>query len=151
MKLYPDANIFYGFFKGLVSSWRKRQKFEMPELIKFLKRNDFKIFASILTKCEIARRLKLEYKLSDDDIERMWNYLEKFLDIKLVEEVIINYELYNIVKKFAFRSKINNIIHLYLCKELGLVFLTGDKKIMEDGKAIYEKITDYVTLRKRYI
>lgn len=150
MKLYPDANILYGFFKETVKSWKERRQVVQPEIIKFLsKQRGLTIFASSLTKAEIARRLKLDYNLSPEDIERSWSALEKLLSIKMIERITIDSELVGIVKTCRFRSRINNVIHLLIAKSLHLTFLTGDKKIEEDGKKIYDNIIDYPSLRKK--
>lgn len=151
MKVYLDANIIYGFFKSLVRSWRERHKHILPDVIKFLtSRKDLSIYVSVLSRCEIARRLKIDYNLSEDDIERMWNYLRRFLKIRMIDKITINEEVVDFIQKNKFRSRINNVIHLFLCKDLHLTFITGDKKIIEDGVKVYKNIMSYAQLRKKY-
>ena len=150
MRIYPDANILYGFFKSLIKSWKEKQKHILPDVIKyFVDRPQLLIYTSILTKSEIFRRLKLDYNISEKDLERMWSSLEKLLKIKIIEEIVIDDQLVEFAQKCRFRSKINNIIHLWLCYKLSLVFVSGDEKICEDGKKIYSDIMSYPELRKR--
>jgi hypothetical protein len=150
MRIYLDANILYGFFKNLIKSWQEKQKYTLPDVIKFfVDHQELIIYTSILTKSEIFRRLKLEYNISEKDLERMWMSLERLLKIRLIEEVVIDSQLIEFIKKCKFRSKINNIIHLWLCYKLSLTFVTGDEKIYEDGKKIYSNIMNYSELRKR--
>ncbi len=150
-KLYLDANILYGFFKNIMTARREMHKPIVPSVIKFFKEKDFIIYASILTKCEIARRMKLEHDVSELDFEKMWHALEEYLRLKIITEVNIDQDIVDMVKRYKFRSRMNNIIHLYICKKLDrlrLTFVTGDKRILEDGKKFYEYIIDYNRLRE---
>ncbi|MBL7169873.1 MAG: hypothetical protein ISS48_02545 [Candidatus Aenigmarchaeota archaeon] len=151
MKVYLDANIVYGFFRSLVKSWEEKRKHEIPPVINFfISTRKLSIFSSVLTRCEIARRLRLDYGLEDRDIKRMWKYLEKLLRIKMIKEIDIDDVFVDFVEKNSFRSRINNVIHLFVCKNLDLTFVTGDKKIIEDGRKVYSKIMSYNDVRKHF-
>lgn len=150
IRIYLDANILYGFFKSLIESWQEKQRHILPDVIKFfVNHSQLIIYTSVLTKSEIFRRLKLEYNISEKDLERMWTSLEKLLKINLIEEIVIDDQLAEFSQRVRFRSKINNIIHLWLCYKLSLIFVTGDEKICEDGKKVYSDIMSYSELRKR--
>ena len=149
MKLYLDTNIIYGFFREIVESYGIR-RYRIPSVIEFFRNKRFKIFSSILVKCEIARRLRLDYNLSSKDIEGLWNFLERYINMKVVDRITLDSELLEIIKRNKFRSRINNLIHLYLCKELELILITGDNKMIEDGKGEYKNIMSYTELRSKY-
>jgi len=150
MRIYLDANILYGFFKSLIKSWQESQRHMLPDVIKFfVNHSQLIIYTSVLTKSEIFRILKLEYNISEKDLERMWASLEKLLKMNLIEEIVIDDQLVEFTQRNRFRSKINNIIHLWLCYKLSLVFVSGDEKICEDGKKVYSDIMSYSELRKR--
>ena len=149
IRIYLDANILYGFFKSLIESWKEKRRHVLPEVIKFFsERNDLYVYTSVLTKCEIFRRLRLDYDISPEDLDRMWNSLEILLKTKMIEWIYLDNQIVEFVKKCKFRSRINNVIHLWLCYKLSLTFVSGDEKICEDGKKVYSGILSYLELRK---
>jgi hypothetical protein len=149
MQAYLDANILFGFFKNLIESSRHGRKNELPDVIKFFRKHEnIKIYASVLTKGEIFRILKENYELSATDLDRMWNSLEKLLKIRMIEQVDIDNQLVDLVRRHRFRSKINNVIHLWVCSKLSLTFISGDNDICEDGKRVYPEVMSYPDLRK---
>ena len=154
MRLYLDVNFIYDFFKKILESKKKKEKFILPEKTKFLakisKNKKVNIFTSILTQPEVYRRLKKDYDVPSREIERMWNSLAKLLRMKTIKKIQIDEELVDLVSKAKFRSRINNFIHLFICMKFELTFLTGDKKIYEDGKKIYENIMNYERLKRRF-
>ena len=123
------------FSKKILESKKKKEKFTLPEKTKFLakisKNKKVNIFTSILTQSEVYRRLKKDYDVPSREIERMWNSLAKLLRMKTIKKIQIDEELVDLVSKAKFRSRINNVIHLFICMKFELTFLTGDKKFMK--------------------
>ena len=151
MKIYLDADIIYGFFKRIVETRKKKEKFRTPQIIKTLEKVSRKhsLFTSVLTKAEIARRMKLEYEMDYKKFEQMWNSLRNLLRIKVIRKIEISDDFPSFVGGQKFRPKINNLIHLYLCKNNNLILLTGDKKLKEDSQKVYNKVLTYADIARR--
>ncbi|MFQ6020418.1 MAG: hypothetical protein ACE5J4_00115 [Candidatus Aenigmatarchaeota archaeon] len=142
--VYLETNIVYGFFKEIAKSFKKKRKFMIPRIIKRFKNPAYKnkIYSSVLTKCEVARRLRTDFDhITPSDIDRMWQYLEKYLGMKTIKEINIDEDTYNMIKKNRFRFKVNNVIHLDICKKLGLILITKDKKLLHDGVKEHKHIS----------
>lgn len=151
MKIYLDANILYGFFKGFILSKSKKERFTTPRKIKVLEKASSKhtLFTSILTKAEIMRRMRVEFKIEYKKLEHIWNSLSKLLNLKVIKKIEVEEDLSELCGKNKLRCRINNVIHLYICIKHDLILLTGDEKLLEDGKKVYGKIIDYPTLVRK--
>ncbi len=158
MKLYLDTDIIYGFFKEVVKSWEEHRAINLPSLIKFLKNKEKELtfFISELVYLEMIKRIKYEYDLSEEKIERLVKLFEKTLSIKIVSrkswfnENSID-DMLELIKRETFRIGLADILHAYIAKQNSLTLLTGDNMAFNrDAKKICEHVADYPQLRKRF-
>ena len=151
MKIYLDTNIIFGFFNKWILAKRKGTDFKEPEIIRFLKETkEIELFVSPLVKAEIGRRLRSEFSATESEANEVWTLFLETLMIKELETAQINDEIAEIAFKIPFRKRISNLMHLIICKQYDIWFLTGDKEILTKGKKFYNKIISYVELRKRF-
>jgi len=113
-----------------------------------------KYVVSVLTKAEIIRKLRSEFNSEEDDIKEMW---EDFLSdvsplyISVTQSLEEIYEeITKIVFKIPIKKRVTNLEHFIIAKKNDLIFVTGDKEIVEKCRAFYEKVWDYKMLRKAY-
>ena len=153
-KFYLDTNILFGYF--VKKALEKRGKHIESKVADFLvvSSKKLKYAVSILTKAEIVRKLRSEYGLDKNIIEEMWNgfvleispsYIKVFQSLEEVYKEIIN-----IISEIPMKKRVTNLEHLIIAKKNNLIFVTGDKEILEKCKVFYDKIIDYKKLRKLY-
>lgn len=147
-RIYVDTNMIFGFFRNLLLEKRKGQEFTEPSVLKFIKENEFELFTSILTKAEIARRLRTEWGSTKEEVKELWASLEAYLKFEIIQTVTIDAQITEITLEVPFKNRVSNIIHLLIAKEYDLWFLSGDKEIIEKGRKFYEKVISYHDLRK---
>ncbi len=158
MKLYLDTDIIYGFFKEVVKSWDEHRKVNSPSVIRFLKANekDMSFFISEIVYFELIKRIKYEYKLSEEKIEKLIRYFEKTLNIIVVSrggwfnERLFD-EIFGLIKRESFKIGLADILHAYIAKQNNLTLFTGDNaSLNEDARKICEHVIDYSQLRKKF-
>jgi len=151
---YLDTNILFGYF--VKKALEKRGKPIESKVADFLvvSSKNIKYAVSILTKTEIVRKLRSEYGLNKNIIEEMWNgfvleispsYIKVFQSLEEVYKEIIN-----IITEIPMKKRVTNLEHLIIAKKNNLIFVTGDKEIIEKCSVFYDKIIDYKKLRKLY-
>jgi len=151
---YLDANILFGYFiKKALEKRGKRIESKVADFLVVSSKN-LKYAVSILTKAEIVRKLRSEYGLDKNIIEEMWNgfileispyYVKVFQSFEEVYE-----EITKIVSEVPMKKRVTNLEHLIISKKNNLVFVTGDKEILEKSKLFYDKVIEYKRLRKIY-
>jgi predicted nucleic acid-binding protein len=151
---YLDTNILFGYF--VKKALEKRGKHIESKVADFLvvSSKNLKYAVSILTKAEIVRKLKSEFNANKKNIEDIWKdfihdvspaYILVHQSFEEVYEEIVN-----IVFEIPIKKRVTNLEHLIIAKKNNLIFVTGDKEIVEKCKVFYDKIIDYKKLRKIY-
>jgi predicted nucleic acid-binding protein len=88
--------------------------------------------------------LKSNFGIDEDVIKEMWNgflfdvspsYITVHQSLEEIYEEIIS-----IVSKIPIKKRVTNLEHLIIAKKNSLIFVTGDKEIIEKCKNFYEKI-----------
>ena len=67
--------------------------------------------------------------------------------INYIENPAISNDIVDLANLTRFKKRINNLIHVVIAKQYGLMFLTGDKEILEKAKGFYPDIISYPDLR----
>jgi len=153
-RFYLDTNIIFSYFLKKFSE-KKGRKIE-AKIANFLMNSSqrVKYVVSALTKAEIVRKLRSEFNSEEDDIKEMWEdflYDVSPLYISVTQSLDEIYEeITKIVFKIPIKKRVTNLEHLIIAKKNDLIFVTGDKEIVEKCRAFYEKVWDYRTLRRAY-
>ena len=75
------------------------------------------------------------------------------LKIRKVDEEKVDFhslqrEIQKIVSKVKIKRRTTNLEHLVIAKKFGLIFLTGDKEVIEKCKWFYPNVWSYVEFVK---
>jgi len=153
-RFYLDTNIIFSYFLKKFAE-RKGKQIE-AKVANFLIHSSKKISyaVSILTKAEIMRKLRSEFGLEEDEIINMWkgfilDVSPFYISVSQTLEEIYE-EIVNIVAKLPIKRRVTNLEHLIIAKKSDLIFVTGDKEIIEKCRKFYNKIWSYNKLRKYY-
>jgi len=88
--------------------------------------------------------LKSNFGIDEDVIKEVWNgflfdvspsYITVHQSLEEIYEEIIS-----IVSKIPIKKRVTSLEHLIIAKKNSLIFVTGDKEIIEKCKNFYEKI-----------
>ena len=152
MKIYLDTNIIYGYF---LEMWKvvtgKKKEFEEPGVIKALRKGmkkcEYKV--STVTKGEIIRRLVTEFNVKAKKAHELWDSFLEWVGAEEFDHREIDWHfILNIVSHVKIKKRLSNLIHLSICKDRELIFLTGDKEILDKCKKFYPKVLSYKDFRK---
>jgi predicted nucleic acid-binding protein len=153
-RFYLDTNIIFSYFLKKFAE-RKGKQIE-AKVANFLIHSSKKVSyaVSILTKAEIMRKLRSEFGLREDEVINMWkgfilDVSPLYISVSQPLEEIYE-EIINIVVKLPIKRRVTNLEHLIIAKKNDLIFVTGDKEIIEKCRRFYNKIWSYNKLRKYY-
>lgn len=155
MKLYLDTNIIWAWFERNAKNVKKNKPLQITSLMKYLSTREFDLFVSRLTKAEIFRFLKSQHSASRVLCEKIWNDFKEIFDISELKISTFEVNLDDLVKvctkTILGKKTLINLVHIQIAKDNKLIFLSGDKSIVERVKWYYSNVIDYPTLRKQVL
>lgn len=153
VKVYLDTNIVLDFFQNKARAMDGVWKFRYPKKMEFLigETGNLEFVTSFLTKAEVARELASGFGLSFDDVKVFWEELSVLLGWEYIDRFCFGEDMVRMVCDFNIRLRtLMNFQHLYMARERGMFFVTGDLRLIETvrRRRIYDKIMSYVELRR---
>lgn len=132
-----DTNIIYGYFKSWVEAGLANRQFKIPLFFQYLEAKSDKIepITSFFTLVEVSDNLKRELFLKNEEVLIALRFFRKKYRIRVKETVILKGDL---LKWFLSGIRIKDAIQLNIAKNLGLVFLSRDRRLVRAAKYFYK-------------
>lgn len=151
--VYLDTNIIYGYF--LAKSLELRKGISgSSKVIGFLKDSNekFDYYVSVATRAETIRKLISELGMERETSKRLWvSFLEELNANEMYVTKSFNEvyeEITKIVEETVIKKRVANLEHLIIAKIHDLIFVTGDKEVLDKCKKYYPKIMSCIELRR---
>lgn len=145
--IYLDTNIIYGYFKRRIEEQKFRKNYIEPEAMKFLKEkgNLVQLFTSFFTMLEIADNLKKNFALTKLEIMNSIRNFRVMYPIKILEQVKMNGES---LKWLLYGMELKDAIQLNIAKNLGALFVSCDKNLINLAKKFYKNSFTFQELKR---
>jgi superfamily I DNA/RNA helicase len=142
----------WAWFRNVVENARKNKPFRVPSVLKFLSKEEFKLFTSVITKVEILRYLVSEWGCKFKEAEEYWNAFINSFDITYLNVKTVDFDdMISLVVEVPTKKKtLINLMHLQVAKCNRIYFLTGEEKLKKKYRHYYDKILTYKDLRKLF-
>ena len=139
--------MIYGYFKNRVKAELENKSFKIPLFFQYLegKKDKIKPITSFFTLVEVADNLKKELKLTNTEVILALRLFRKKYDVEINETIVLTGDL---LQWFLEGIKMKDAIQLNIAKNLGILFLSRDKRLLRKAKKFYGNVLSIRELRK---
>lgn len=126
------------------------EKFEEPEILKFIFNLENEYILSNITKTEISRYMSAEWNADEKMCNEAWNeFIETYNIAYLIVKEMDFDELTNICLVVKTKKKtLVNLIHMQVAKRESIWFLTGEDNLIKKYKEYHDRTLSYEDFRK---
>lgn len=148
LRIYLDTNIIYDWFQKKTEELLHGKEFTEIRRVTFIEENlEFlEVYTSFFTLIEIASRLKEDFKLTPDQINRQLRFFVTNYPIQIIKSIKLDDET---LKYFLSNISWKDSIQLNIAKNENLSLVTEDEKLHRKGKKFYKEITNFSGLVRR--